>query len=1108
MTISAASSSSSFRSHPPSLSELKQLKNRVIGTPSAKCRLAQDDGTMKILVGTTMDAGAGDDIRTETAQILASLASLGGHANDTVVLAALIEADALRGCLSALSKTTTLQVKLRLVLVRALSGIAGDLAELVGPSLWGLGAFEDQWLAGPAAQTLEWFFSAEAMDIWVPMLSGEEAGAVANMIGTVVRTQPVRERLCSWRNAGERERKEKRGWEATKAPTSGGYVLRSLLDLARKKTTLGSALFALAALVKDNPTAANELPLPEIVGYAKSRSGDDQLSACLCATHILRASPSGSAPPAADAILSVLMAMITNRTAHSAKAAFILSHLMADSAIYAQLAYDRGALRVLLSILRKLTPPCPPLPALPPMNSPSLAYFTGPEWESWLEHELDQPKVEIRFREAVMLCLASISLLINDIRRALTEDEGETASQPATDAETPSTASSSQSQPALSLILAGLFSPHASLRHAACHVIRALTRSVAVIRTSIIDSGLGWLVFALFMGRKEARPRAALGPIGVKEKEDPRVVNAALRAICNAVCDFSPLKPVYIEHGLIPRLAELIHPPPHSTPEVDPDADSEDGLRFNALWAVKNIVRKSTLSEKKEVISMLGWHRSSKAFEEAGEQKSRLDDLLSTSSPKILEQTLNILRNLSEDEDGISIVMTELDIRHPSSTPLAPSTSSTSSPSSSSSPSGSILLSHLTSILNHPSPSTSTSTSSYTPHTPHTPHVPHTPYTPMTPHTPHTPTDILIQSASLLANLVNSPDLRHHRMILGCPGMVQALRRVLAEQGPEVRRPVVRAVLEMVKVDFGAGDEEGDGDGGEGEGSEVGGEDDDEREGGGGGAGRGRGADREGDEDVDVMGIGYGVGMGRSASGSASASTSGSVSASGSGSGSRPGRKRASSSSTRSTGIGMGTGARRRTQGGLTGAHRILTDAGFVGTLRRIVDQHHHLPLAHHSHGHVGGSIGHGVGVGVGGGGSGMYGHGHGHGHAHGVSSSFGSSSHGSATSSSVLHHHYSVLGFGAGEGGGVGGVGVGVGPGVGAGAGVGHHGTGGIAGNMGREDREDLEVARTALDWLEHGDVYAYTTATYARRASVSVGVGVGGEGRARSGSVDVPDH
>lgn len=49
-----------------------------------------------------------------------------------------------------------------------------------------------------------------------------------------------------------------------------------------------------------------------------------------------------------------------------------------------------------------------------------------------------------------------------------------------------------------------------------------------MLRTTIVDSGLGLTVFSIFK----------------KRDEDANVTNAALQAVCNIVIDFSPLRPV------------------------------------------------------------------------------------------------------------------------------------------------------------------------------------------------------------------------------------------------------------------------------------------------------------------------------------------------------------------------------------------------------------------------------------------------------------------------------------------------------------------------------------------------------------------------------------
>lgn len=146
-------------------------------------------------------------------------------------------------------------------------------------------------------------------------------------------------------------------------------------------------------------------------------------------------------------------------------------------------------------------------------------------------------------------------------------------------------------------ILASLSHRHVGVRFAACQCVRVLGRAVKVIHTNIIDSGLGTTVFQIFK----------------KQDEDRNVTNAALSAVCNIVIDFSPLRPVrltvcswgsftelnlllqdFMENGLVERLIQLLN-----TQDLE--------LRLNSLWAVKNLLRKTTVETKKKVMSQLGW---------------------------------------------------------------------------------------------------------------------------------------------------------------------------------------------------------------------------------------------------------------------------------------------------------------------------------------------------------------------------------------------------------------------------------------------------------------------------------------------------------------------
>lgn len=126
---------------------------------------------------------------------------------------------------------------------------------------------------------------------------------------------------------------------------------------------------------------------------------------------------------------------------------------------------------------------------------------------------------------------------------------------------------------------------------------------MSVLRTNIVDSGVGLDVFKIFQ----------------RQDEDRRVTFAASAVVCNLVADCSPLRSVSLfffmngfsfvgwnaehdgkliqvslEQGVVARLVELIH-------------SGEPGLRLNALWALKNLLYKSSSQIKRSVMHQVGW---------------------------------------------------------------------------------------------------------------------------------------------------------------------------------------------------------------------------------------------------------------------------------------------------------------------------------------------------------------------------------------------------------------------------------------------------------------------------------------------------------------------
>lgn len=135
-----------------------------------------------------------------------------------------------------------------------------------------------------------------------------------------------------------------------------------------------------------------------------------------------------------------------------------------------------------------------------------------------------------RMREGALLALASLSFQYEPTRSAI--------------ADSPTSV--------LALVRSALHHPSYGVRAAACQLARALSRTVAILRTSLVDSGVGEEVIETL--RREVARRKEEGdgePDGFDIMPEEEVGErqftvevAATATICNLVTDFSPLKAV------------------------------------------------------------------------------------------------------------------------------------------------------------------------------------------------------------------------------------------------------------------------------------------------------------------------------------------------------------------------------------------------------------------------------------------------------------------------------------------------------------------------------------------------------------------------------------
>ncbi|KAH9484613.1 Armadillo repeat-containing protein 8 [Psilocybe cubensis] len=748
----------------PSLTvtNLKKAKNVVIGNPLAKVQLVRDTHFISTLIDClnapySSEKSTNDALRIEAAHIIASL-SYGSEE----ALGTLLRANAHHAFVYAISYFTPSEpLSVRAAFSRALRTLAASIADVVGPSMWGLRP-DRSMIRNEARHALEYLFQTETLDIYLPLLLPPSPSipaayavstSIAQMLSTTIRSDVNRRAVTEWLPPAERQRevKSRRGWEKTalSASHTSPWVARQLIALLGEYRReydcklVEACLSALAALAKENPIIATFLtkplvdapPLETILKFTKSRTVDVQLAACICITHILRAlppSPSSIPPPHSmtsptsattshslahtpaphkpsleedckRTVINVVNGMIssppsTDSHKSQTKACYILHHLVSDNDTFCHDASKRGCLDNLGELVRSINP-------------------TESDPNEWEEGE---PESLAALREAALIALASLALSSDDIRRRITDELS--------------------LLPCISRALRA--KRHTGTRYAACQCVRAISRAVSVLRTSIVDSGLGMDVLRIVLGQDlgdryggsssnpgtvgNATGKAKEG--GTKKSkdesssmdtsvtgtrdglgEDRRVLGAALSAVCNIVNDFSPLRPIYLEEKLMPRLVYILR------------ESGDPPLRLNALWAVKNLVKKTSTETKRDIMSHIGW--------------TQLSDFLSDADEDIQEQGFYTLRNLAENEEGIAMIFREL---------------------------GPQVLEKIVAGLRSSC------------------------------------TDVVLQAAFAIANLANGSHDQQD-MILRFPGMLTSLQSCLAESTSDIRRPAVSCILTLAQ---------------------------------------------------------------------------------------------------------------------------------------------------------------------------------------------------------------------------------------------------------------------------------------------------------------------
>ncbi|CAB4378080.1 unnamed protein product [Rhizophagus irregularis] len=325
-----------------------------------------------------------------------------------------------------------------------------------------------------------------------------------------------------------------------------------------------AALDALAYLCRENPefgkaivetkSETSDSPVKIMLNLIQDKSSTMRLIAAKCLTHLSRANAIGEySNDITLIVLPTLVKLLDEKGPVREEAPHVLAYLIRDNEELQKAACDSDAV-------------------------PKLADF--------VTHVVDQESSYYdpvgdgdKLKENALMALAAISSLTDDGRKLVVEAK------------------------IIPHIVAAMSHRSYGIRAAACQCTRSLSRSINILRTSLVDAGVATPLFKLL------------------SDESTDVQATACATLCNLVLDFSPMKKTIMELGGIEKLVELVRSP-------------DNTLRLNAIWALKNLVYQAESDVKEAVMKVLTYQT--------------MENLISDQEiVEVQEQALNLLRNLA-----------------------------------------------------------------------------------------------------------------------------------------------------------------------------------------------------------------------------------------------------------------------------------------------------------------------------------------------------------------------------------------------------------------------------------------------------------------------------
>ncbi|DAA79431.1 TPA_exp: Uncharacterized protein A8136_0204 [Trichophyton benhamiae CBS 112371] len=252
----------------------------------------------------------------------------------------------------------------------------------------------------------------------------------------------------------------------------------------------------------------------------------------------------------------------------------VLASLVMDSRELQKFAVDSGAIKKLTQMLKESFAPTSeagtPMWSTTKRPATVLVQSTDSDTSLGPPGFTRQALSKIKYREAILKALAALSLVNDDYRKAIC-DTG--VVQHIIDSMKPwNPETTVLGNKTCITELEGNTTP---VILAACAAARSLTRSVSVLRTSLIDAGIAAPICDLV------------------KSSNIEIQIAATSVMCNLALDFSPMKEALLEANMVPLLCENSHSP-------------NANLRIESLWSLKHISYNVPNKMKKDILEALG----------------------------------------------------------------------------------------------------------------------------------------------------------------------------------------------------------------------------------------------------------------------------------------------------------------------------------------------------------------------------------------------------------------------------------------------------------------------------------------------------------------------